>query len=86
MKLKVTQENLNKALGLVARVASTRGTLPILSNVLLKISDNRLSIAATNLDIAISCYLGAQIQSEGSLTVPARLLQDFIGGLPAGVI
>jgi DNA polymerase-3 subunit beta len=86
MKLKVTQENLNKALGLVARVASTRGTLPILSNVLLKISDNRLSIAATNLDIAIKCYLGAQVQTEGSLTVPARLLQDFIGGLPSGVI
>jgi DNA polymerase-3 subunit beta len=86
MKLKVTQENLNKALGLVARVASTRGTLPILSNVLLKIADNRLSIAATNLDIAISCYLGAQVQTEGSLTVPARLLQDFIGSLPAGVI
>lgn len=86
MKLKVTQENLNKALGLVARVASTRGTLPILSNVLLKITDNRLSIAATNLDIAISCYLGAQVQTEGSLTVPARLLQEFIGGLPSGVI
>ena len=86
MKLKVTQENLNKALSLVARVASTRGTLPILGNVLLKISDNRLSVAATNLDIAISSYLGAQVQAEGSLTVPARLLQDFIGGLPSGVI
>lgn len=86
MKLKVTQENLNKALGLVARVASTRATLPILSNVLLKINDNRLSVAATNLDIAINCYVGAQVQSEGSLTVPARLLQDFVGGLPSGVI
>jgi DNA polymerase III subunit beta len=86
MKLKVTQENLNKALGLVARVANTRGTLPILSNVLLKIEGNRLSVAATNLDIAISCQLGAQVQSEGSLTVPARLLQDFVNGLPSGVI
>lgn len=86
MKLKVTQENLNKALGLVARVANTRGTLPILSNVLLKIEGNRLGVAATNLDIAISCQLGAQVQSEGSLTVPARLLQDFINGLPSGVI
>jgi DNA polymerase-3 subunit beta len=86
MKLKVTQENLNKALGLVARVANARGTLPILSNVLLKIEGNRLSVAATNLDIAISCQLGAQVQSEGSLTVPARLLQDFVNGLPAGVI
>lgn len=86
MKLKVTQENLNKALGLVARVASTRGTLPILSNVLLKIEDNRLHVSATNLDIAISCELGAQVQDEGSLTVPARLLQDFVSSLPAGVI
>ena len=86
MKLKVTQENLNKALGLVARVASTRGTLPILSNVLLKIDNNRLGVSATNLDIAISCQLGAQVQAEGSLTVPARLLQDFVNGLPSGVI
>lgn len=86
MKLKVTQENLNKALGLVARVANTRGTLPILSNVLLKIEGNRLSVSATNLDIAISCQLGAQVQNEGALTVPARLLQDFVNGLPSGVI
>jgi len=86
MKLKVTQENLNKALSLVARVASTRGTLPILSNVLLRIDDNRLSVSATNLDIAISCQLGAQVQSEGSLTVPARLFQDLVNGLPSGVI
>jgi DNA polymerase III subunit beta len=86
MKLKVTQENLNKALGLVARVASTRATLPILSNVLLKIDGNRLHLSATNLDIAISCELGAQVSSEGSLTVPARLLQDFVNSLPSGVI
>lgn len=86
MKLKVTQENLNKALGLVARVANTRGTLPILSNVLLKIEGNRLGVSATNLDIAISCQLGAQVQTDGSLTVPARLFQDLVNGLPSGVI
>jgi len=86
MKLKVTQENLNKALNLVARVASSRGTLPILSNVLLRIDENRLSVSATNLDIAISCQLGAQVQSEGSLTVPAKLFQDLVNGLPSGVI
>jgi DNA polymerase-3 subunit beta len=52
MKLQVTQENLNKALSNVARIANSRTTLPILSNVLLKTVNNRLSIAATNLDIA----------------------------------
>ncbi len=86
MKLKVTQENLTKALNYVARVASTRGTLPVLANVLLSVEDNRLRLAATNLDIAISCHIGAQIQTGGSLTVPARLLQDLISSLPAGVI
>jgi len=86
MKLKVTQENLARALSMVARVANSRGTLPVLGNVLLKISDNRLSLTATNLDIAIKSYLGAQVQSEGSITIPARLFQDFISGLPSGVI
>lgn len=86
MKLQVTQENLNKALGTVARVASTRGTLPVLANVLIKTVNNRLSIAATNLDIGITQYIGAKVSEEGSITVPARLMQDFVSSLPAGNI
>lgn len=86
MKLQVTQENLSKALNTVARVANTRGTLPILANVLLKTTNNRLSIAATNLDIAITQYCGAKVKEEGSITIPARLMQDFISSLPPSVI
>jgi len=86
MKLQVTQENLAKALNTVARVANSRGTLPILSNVLLKTIDHRLSIAATNLDIAITQYLGSKIERNGAITVPARLMQDFISSLPEGVL
>jgi len=86
MKLQVTQENLNRALTTVARVANSRGTLPILANVLIKTASNRLSISATNLDIAITQYIGGKVAEEGSITVPARLMQDFIGSLPAGVI
>jgi len=86
MKLQVTQENLNKALGTVARVANARGTLPVLANVLIKTVNNRLSIAATNLDIAITQYIGAKVTDEGSITVPARLMQDFVSSLPSGVI
>jgi DNA polymerase-3 subunit beta len=86
MKLQVTQENLNKALANVARIANSRTTLPILSNVLLKTVNNRLSIAATNLDIAITHYVGAKVSDEGSITVPARLMQDFVGSLPSGTI
>ncbi|HSX36485.1 MAG TPA: DNA polymerase III subunit beta [Patescibacteria group bacterium] len=86
MKLQVTQENLNKALGTVARVANARGTLPVLANVLIKTVSGRLSIAATNLDIAITHYIGAKVANEGAITVPARLMQDFVNSLPGGVI
>src|SRR5665213_2269599 len=86
MKLQVTQENLNRALNSVARVANSRGTLPILANVLIKTKSNRLSLSATNLDIAITHYIGAKVAEEGSITVPARLMQDFVGSLPEGVV
>lgn len=86
MKLQVTQENLNKALNSVARIASGRSTLPILSNVLFKTVNNRLSVAATNLDIAVTHYIGAKVSDEGSITIPARLIQDFVNNLPNDVI
>jgi DNA polymerase-3 subunit beta len=86
MQLQVTQENLNKALGTVGRVANSRGTLPVLANVLIKTVSNRLSIAATNLDIAITHYIGAKVAEDGAITVPARLMQDFVSSLPAGII
>ncbi len=86
MKLQVTQENLNKAMNSVARVANSRSTLPILANVVLKTVGNRLSIAATNLDIAITHYIGSKISDKGGITVPARLMQEFISSLPPGVI
>jgi DNA polymerase-3 subunit beta len=87
MKLQVTQENLSKALSNVAKVAmSNKNPLPILNNVLLRTDDNRLSISATNLEIAISEKIGSKVKNEGSITVPARLMQEYISSLPAGVI
>lgn len=86
MKLQVTQENLNKALNNVSRVANSRTTLPILSNILLKTAGKRLSVIATNLDIAITCFVGSKISSEGSITIPSRLITEFVANLPNGVI
>lgn len=86
MRLQVTQQNLNRALSVVARVANTRNQLPILANILIKTSDNRVSISATNLDIAITQFIGSKVSDEGSITVPARLMQDFVSSLPDGVI
>jgi DNA polymerase-3 subunit beta len=86
MKLQVTQANLSKALSTVARIANSRNPLPILSNVLLKTQNNRLSIAATNLDIGITHFIGSKIEKEGAITVPARLMQDFVSSLPDSVL
>jgi DNA polymerase-3 subunit beta len=86
MKLQITQENLSKALNSVARVASSRGTLPILANILIKTVDNRVCIAATNLNIAITHYIGSKVSEEGAITVPAKLMQDFVSSLSGGVI
>jgi DNA polymerase-3 subunit beta len=82
MKLTCLQENLNRGLNLVGRAAATRTTLPITNNVLLATDQGRLKLAATNLEMAISCWLGAKVETEGAITVPARLLSEFIGSLP----
>ncbi len=86
MNIQVTQENLNRALSNVAKVATGRNSLPILSNILIKTIDNRVAISATNLNIAITHYIGSKVQKTGSLTIPARLTQDFVASLPSGVI
>lgn len=86
MKLQVTQENLAKALNTVAKISNSRNTLPILSNVLIKTVGTRLSVAATNLDIAITQFIGAKVSGEGAITIPGRLTQDFVTSLPSGVV
>ncbi len=86
MKLKVTQENLNRALGVVSRVAASRTTLPILSNILIKADKNTLTIAATNLEIGITCTVAGKVDEMGSTTIPARLMTDFVSNLPDGNI
>lgn len=82
MKVTVTQENLNKALGVVSRVASNKTSLPVLNNILLKTENNRLLLAATNLEVAITEYIGAKVASEGAITIPARLVSEFVANLP----
>ena len=86
MRLSCLQENLSKALGIVGRAVATRSTLPITQNVLLVTDQGRLKLSATNLEIAISTWVGGKIQDEGSITVPARLLTDFVTSLPEGQI
>jgi len=86
VKLSCLQENLNRGLGVVGRAVAARTTLPITNNVLLAAESSRLKLSATNLEMAISCWIGAKIEEEGSITVPARLLSDFVGSLPAETV
>ena len=84
MKLSVMQENLARGLGIVSRAVSSRSTLPVLSNVLLRTEDAGLKLTATNLEIGITCWVAGKIDAEGAMTVPARLFNDLVAGLPAG--
>ena len=86
MKVSCLQENLNRGLGVVGRAVATRTTLPITNNVLLATDESRLKLVATNLEMAISCWIGAKVEEEGAITVPARLLNEFVSSLPADKI
>jgi DNA polymerase-3 subunit beta len=81
MQLNCLQENLSHGLGVVQRAVATRTTLPITQHVLMSTDGGRLKMSATNLEIAISTWVGAEIQEEGAITVPARLLTDFVNSL-----
>ncbi|MFC1861718.1 DNA polymerase III subunit beta [Chloroflexota bacterium] len=82
MKLSCLQENLSRGLGVVGRAVAARTTLPITNNVLLATDQSRLKLVATNLEMAISCWIGAKVEEEGIITVPARLITEFVNSLP----
>jgi DNA polymerase-3 subunit beta len=82
VRVSCLQENLAKGLSIVGRAVSSRSTLPVLGNILLEAKDNELRLAATNLEIGVNCWIGAKVEDEGSITVPARLLTDFVNNLP----
>ena len=82
MKVTILQENLARGLGIVSRAVSPRSTLPVLANIMLATDEGRLRLSATNLEMGITCWIGARIEDEGSTTVPARTLADLINTLP----
>ena len=81
MHLNCLQENLAQGLGIVQRAVATRTTLPITQHVLLATDEGRLKFSATNLEVAISTWVGAEVLEDGAITIPARLLTDFINSL-----
>lgn len=84
MKIKVTQEKLSKALNAISRIAIGKATLPILNNVLIRVSNKKVSLITTNLDMAVEDYLPVSESEDGVITVPAKLLAEFVSNLPKG--
>ncbi len=81
MKFTCLKENLVKSLGIVSKAVPIKHSMPVLSNVLIVSKDGRLQIAGTDLDTTITSFVGASIEEEGSVTVPARILSEFISNL-----
>jgi DNA polymerase-3 subunit beta len=81
MKISVTQEQLAKALSYVIKATAAKPNIPVLGNILVTTERGRVKFSSTNLDIAISVWIGADIAEEGELTVNARLLTEFISQL-----
>lgn len=90
MKVQVQQDGLNRGLAIVGRAVNPRSTLPVLHNVMIQadgsFDDNNdyLILSATNLEIGVRARVKAKVQDEGSCTIPAKLLGEFVGALPAG--
>src|SRR2546428_11288908 len=85
-RVKVTclQENLAHGLAIVGRGVSTRGSLPILSDILLRTDAGRLKLTATNLEVGINCWVPAKVEVEGAIPLPPKLFIDFVNSLPSG--
>lgn len=81
MKVTVLQENLAHGLSIVSRAVQARSTLPVLANILVATDEGRLRLSATNLELGITCWIGAKISDEGSTTVPARTFTDLVSTL-----
>ena len=82
MKVTVLQENLSHGISTVSRAVSPRSTLPVLANILVATDEGRLRLSATNLEMGITCWIGAKIEEEGSTTVPSRTFSDLVSTMP----
>ena len=86
MKFTCLQENLVRGLSIVGRAVSVKNSLPVLSNVLIQTDSGRLKLSATNLETSITTWIGASVDEDGAITVPSRLLYEFVSNLPPASI
>jgi DNA polymerase-3 subunit beta len=81
MRVSCLQDNLARGLNIVGRAVSPRSPMPILANVLLATDNGRLRLAATDTKMGIVAWIGASVEEDGGITVPARTLNDLVNTL-----
>lgn len=86
MKLQILQENLEKAVSITSRFASTRAQLPVLGNILISSQKSKIYVSSTNLEISASVQVGAKIEEEGEISVPAKVMSELVSNLPRETI
>lgn len=86
MKITVLSENLKRGLGIVLRGVTSKGTLPILSGVMMKVNGTGLELLTTDLEISFRVKIGVKVKEEGEIVVPAKLFFDLVSGLPVGPV
>jgi DNA polymerase III subunit beta len=82
MKLKITRDHLQQGLAAVSASIPSRTTLPVLSNILIEAADDHVAMSGTDLDIAVSVRVPAEVDEPGALTIPAKKLQELARELP----
>ena len=78
MKLFCSQRDLDYAVSIVNKAINPNNTLPVLNNILIKAEGKKLFFSSTNLEVAISCSIDADVRAEGAITVPAKLLSSYV--------
>jgi DNA polymerase-3 subunit beta len=86
MKVTCPREELAQKLGVVGRAVSSRTSVNILTGIMLRAESGQLSLAATDMEISLRVTLDAQVEEEGSVVIPGRLLVDIVRLLPAGEV
>ena len=86
MKFTISREKLHEGLGAVAASVPSKTTLPVLSNILVEATKDGLRLSGTDLDIAVSTIIPAQVDQEGATTLPARKLVEIVRELPSAAI
>lgn len=82
MKVICARKDLYEGVGTAGRAVSSRTSLPILSHLLIRTEEDKIRIAATDLEIGMECVAEANVQEPGQLTVPARVLTEILAALP----